>query len=81
MENIRLDLYTNEVIGNPSLVGLLNGNSTHLTNHIGKNYATWHFNNLETPLKIIISIQREKLSFRLWKDENLDIVDGDEWEV
>ena len=80
MEDLKLDLLTNEAMSNFDIVGILNNNSTHLTNHIGKNYTTWHFEELQTVLDIITSLQENRLSYRFWKDESLFIIDGDEWE-
>jgi len=79
MSDFRLDLLTSEAMSDFDIVGLLNNNSTHLTNHIGENYTTWHFEELQTVLDIITRLQESKLSYRFWKGKNLFTIDGDKW--
>lgn len=73
LNQTKIEIPTDEITEVFELIGQLNAISTHITNQIGTNITTWHFDNAENALKAIQILQKTKLSYR-WIEEKTPIL-------
>lgn len=68
LDQTRIEIPTDEIIVNLDLIEQFNAMSTHITNRIGTNLTTWHFDKGEKALKAIQMLQETEISYR-WIEE------------